>query len=108
LRAKGKTALKTSALPLGLKMKIRSRQFDLYRMLKDLEQMDYAVEENTLYPLLGRLEKNGWIASQWNASEDRRKKFYVITNEGKTVRGKALEIWRKQTEILGKMEKENQ
>lgn len=78
-----------------------------YRMLKNLEQMGYAVEENTLYPLLRRLEKNGWISSEWDVSEDRPKKFYVITNKGKAIREKALEIRRKQTEILEKMKKEN-
>jgi PadR family transcriptional regulator PadR len=74
-----------------------------YGMIKHLELMGYAVEENTLYPLLRRLEKNGWIASVWNVSEDRPKKFYRITEKGKAVREQALKIWTEQNEMLCRM-----
>ena len=36
-----------------------------YSMVKHIEGLGYKVEENTLYPLLRRLEKNGWITSKW-------------------------------------------
>ncbi len=36
-----------------------------YAMAKHIEGLGYKVEENTLYPLLRRLEKNGWITSKW-------------------------------------------
>ena len=73
-----------------------------YGMIKHLEKIGYAVEENTLYPLLRRLEKNGWVKSEWDVGEDRPKKFYVITDKGKTVREQALKIWTEQNEILRK------
>ncbi len=53
-----------------------------YGMIKLFEQTGYAVEENTLYPLLRRLEKNGWIKSEWDVGEDRPKKYYRITEAG--------------------------
>jgi PadR family transcriptional regulator PadR len=71
-----------------------------YGMVKYLVQIGYAVEENTLYPLLRRLEKNGWIASQWDVSEDRPKKFYIVTDQGRKVREQALMVWAGQNEIL--------
>ena len=74
-----------------------------YGMIKLLEEMGYAIEENTLYPLLRRLEKNGWIMSEWDVSEDRPRKFYVITEKGKAVREQALTMWAEQTEILNRM-----
>ncbi len=79
-----------------------------YRMIKHLEELGYSVEENTLYPLLRRLEKNGWIASEWDVSEDRPKKFYVITDKGSAVKEKALVVWSRQRDILRRiMEGEN-
>jgi PadR family transcriptional regulator PadR len=74
-----------------------------YGMIKLFGEMGYAVEENTLYPLLRRLEKNGWIASEWDVGEDRPKKFYLITEKGKNVREQALMIWAEQNDILNRI-----
>lgn len=78
-----------------------------YSMVKHIESLGYKVEENTLYPLLRRLEKNGWIASKWDLTEDRPRKFYAITAAGRTLRGSLLEVWKNQNRILGKINKEN-
>jgi PadR family transcriptional regulator, regulatory protein PadR len=41
------------------------------------------VNQGSLYPALYRLEEQGWIASEWAASENnRRAKFYRLTREG--------------------------
>jgi DNA-binding PadR family transcriptional regulator len=78
-----------------------------YSMAKHIEGLGYRVEENTLYPLLRRLEKNGWIASKWDVSEDRPRKFYSITPEGRAIRAALLEVWKKQDRILDEITKEN-
>jgi len=42
------------------------------------------VEDGSLYPALYRMEKRGWIASEWGASENnRRAKFYKLTRAGR-------------------------
>jgi DNA-binding PadR family transcriptional regulator len=79
-----------------------------YAMVKQLETRGYEVEENTLYPLLRRLEKKGLIKSKWDVSEDRPRKFYVVTKEGRDVRAQLLKIWQDQNEILSHVSKENQ
>jgi len=73
-----------------------------YKMIKSFHEMGYTIEENTLYPLLRRLEKNGWITGEWDVSEDRPKKFYLISEQGRAVRKRALEIWKAQNDILKK------
>jgi len=77
-----------------------------YRMIKAFEEKGYEVEENTLYPLLRRLEKNGLIKSMWDVSEGRPKKFYTITQEGRAVRMELLRIWGEQNGILEELKKE--
>jgi DNA-binding PadR family transcriptional regulator len=77
-----------------------------YRMIKAFDEKGYDVEENTLYPLLRRLEKNGLIQSEWEVSEGRPKKFYSITDEGRAVRMELLRIWKEQNEILEELKKE--
>lgn len=42
------------------------------------------VETGSLYPALHRLEKRGWIKSEWKSSENKqRAKFYQLTAAGK-------------------------
>src|SRR5512142_1951794 len=42
------------------------------------------VETGSLYPALHRLEKQGWVKSEWRQSENhQRAKFYQITAAGK-------------------------
>ena len=43
-----------------------------------------AVEDAALYQALHRLERKGWVESEWGVSDTNRKaKFYNITREGK-------------------------
>lgn len=41
------------------------------------------VQQGSLYPALHRLERQGWIQSEWGASENnRRAKYYSLTRSG--------------------------
>ena len=47
------------------------------------------IEEGSLYPGLYRLERRGWIESEWDVSDNnQRAKFYKLTRAGR----KQLEI----------------
>ena len=42
------------------------------------------VEHGSLYPALHRLERQGWIASEWKMTENKqRAKYYRLTAAGK-------------------------
>ena len=42
------------------------------------------IPQGSLYPALHRLERRGWIASEWGASESNRKaKYYELTRAGR-------------------------
>lgn len=42
------------------------------------------MEQGSLYPALYRLERQGWIESEWGVSENNRKaKFYKLTAAGR-------------------------
>ena len=53
-----------------------------YALLDLLERGGFAVDANTLYPLLRRLEKQGLLTSDWNTDESRPRKFYETSVEG--------------------------
>jgi DNA-binding PadR family transcriptional regulator len=40
---------------------------------------------STVYPLLGLLEKKGYVKSMWNMGSERPRKVYTLTADGKDV-----------------------
>ena len=40
---------------------------------------------STIYPLLGALEKKGYVKSEWNMSSERPRKVYRLTIEGQSL-----------------------
>ena len=48
----------------------------------------------SLYPLLYRLEERGWIAGKWiEKPDERRRRFYRLTPEGKRVLAAQRSNW---------------
>jgi transcriptional regulator len=44
----------------------------------------FNVETGSLYPALHRLEKQGWVASEWKISDNKqRAKYYRLTTSGR-------------------------
>ena len=40
---------------------------------------------STIYPLLGTLEKKGYVKSEWNMNNERPRKVYMLTSEGQNL-----------------------
>ena len=54
------------------------------------------VNQGSLYPALYRLEEEGWIASEWGASENnRRAKFYRLTRNGERQLEREQQNWQR-------------
>lgn len=53
-----------------------------YGLLKELAARGFATDANTLYPLLRRLEKQGYLTSEWDTAEARPRKFYRTSATG--------------------------
>jgi PadR family transcriptional regulator, regulatory protein PadR len=57
----------------GIGLAIRQRSEDVLQ-----------VEHGSLYPALHRLEKQGWLESEWRMSEaNRRARYYKLTPKGR-------------------------
>lgn len=67
-------------------------------MLEELRHHGYEVSPGTLYPLLKRMENNGWLTSTTGQkSGPKAPRSYKITHEGR----KVLKIVQKQLRELG-------
>lgn len=60
------------------------------------------IGQGSLYPALHRLEYRGWIQSDWGNSENnRRAKFYELTETGRKRLETELESWVRLSEAIG-------
>jgi PadR family transcriptional regulator, regulatory protein PadR len=57
--------------------------------------------QGSLYPALYRLERQGWIRSEWGESENKRKaKYYRLTAGGKRQLAAETERWNRMAEVM--------
>ncbi len=72
--------------------------YALIKRVKELSADRIAWSEGMLYPVLRRLEKQGFIASYWQSAETgRRRRYYRLEPEGR----KELTVWREQWTLVG-------
>ena len=74
-----------------------------YALLETLDAAGIAVDGNTLYPLLRRLEKQGLLSSEWNTEESRPRKFYRTSAEGSRVRARLADEWNDLAASMGRL-----
>lgn len=75
-----------------------------YSLLKALADQGLKIEENTLYPLLRRLESQGLLQSEWRiADEARPRRYYVISPQGREVLNQLRGEWSAMTATMQKM-----
>ena len=54
------------------------------RWIRETTDGTLEVEEGALYTALHRMERRGWLASEWGQSENnRRAKYYTLTPQGR-------------------------
>lgn len=71
-----------------------------YQLLGELADRGFATDANTLYPLLRRLEKQGWLRSEWNTEDARPRKFYETSAEGLRLAEALSRDWRTLTTAI--------
>jgi len=77
----------------GIGQAIRAQSEDLLK-----------VETGSLYPALHRLEKRGWLKSEWDVSEaNQRAKFYRLTAMGKAQLLREQDRWSQMVNAIGRI-----
>ncbi len=76
-----------------------------WAIAKRIEQVSndvLQVTQGALYPALHRLEQQGWVRSEWRATETGREaKFYQLTRAGRVQLEKELEQWERLSSAVG-------
>jgi DNA-binding PadR family transcriptional regulator len=62
------------------------------------------VETGSLYPALHRLEKRGWLKSEWDVSEaNQRAKYYQLTAAGRAQLAREHDRWSQLVQAIGRI-----
>jgi transcriptional regulator len=64
------------------------------RRIEQITDGTFVVQPGSLFPALHRLEEAGWLASEWQPSENnRRAKYYTLTKAGRRQLGEEAAQW---------------
>jgi PadR family transcriptional regulator, regulatory protein PadR len=97
---------KGSAALLGLAL-VEERPRHGYEISKLIEaRSDGALTFRvaSLYPMLYRLEKRGWVEGRWvEKAGQRRRRYYKLTREGRRVLSRQRSIWQQFMSALDRV-----
>jgi PadR family transcriptional regulator, regulatory protein PadR len=62
------------------------------------------IEAGSLYPALHRMEEAGWVRSEWDISDNKRRaRFYTLTAAGKRRLAEEEEHWSRLSVAVGRV-----
>ncbi|HET7551932.1 MAG TPA: PadR family transcriptional regulator [Gemmatimonadaceae bacterium] len=71
------------------------------RWIEDATTGQLQVEDGALYHALHRLEKQGWVESEWGVSEaNRRARYYTLTRAGRRQLAAKTATWTRYAEAV--------
>jgi len=92
------TDLKRGSMATLILTMLREGPLHGYQLAREIERRSegyFDCKEGTLYPALHKLEREGFLQSEWRqAGEQRRRKYYVLTPAGARYLDAAVAEWR--------------
>ena len=77
--------------------------YGVARRIEQTSGNELAVNYGTIYPALLKLEQEGYIASEWGASDNNRKaKYYKLTRAGRNQLEKEARVWERTAAIIAR------
>ena len=99
--AKDLVAASATPLVLGILAEGESYGYAILRRINELSDGKLDWTEGLVYPLLHRLERSGYVESNWRSvAGERRRKYYRITDKGLTELGEQRRQWGTVTDAL--------
>jgi len=78
--------------------------YGIARRIEQMAEGSLALNQGTIYPALLRLEQQGWITSEWGASDkNRRARFYSITRTGRKHLAAETESWARTVAMVNRL-----
>lgn len=78
--------------------------FEILDWIRETTDDELIVEDGALYPALRRMEKRGWLESNWGISEKgRRARYYVLTASGRRALTSETARWERYVKAVAKL-----
>jgi PadR family transcriptional regulator, regulatory protein PadR len=78
--------------------------YGISRHVREVTADDFSIDEGALYPALRRLEKKGYVESEWGVSDTGREaKFYRLTGAGRAELRSSLLTWERYVEAMARV-----
>ncbi|MCH5162385.1 MAG: helix-turn-helix transcriptional regulator [Clostridiales bacterium] len=79
--------------------------YDMIKQINARSGGQWEIKQPTLYACLKRLEKQGFVASYWDASESNggRRKYYTLTESGRDVFVSYKNEWERSRDLFGEL-----
>lgn len=78
--------------------------YDISRLIELRSGGTLRFHVTSLYPLLHRLEEQGWIAGRWvEKAEQRRRRYYILTPQGRKVLRAQQKSWKEFVAAIGRI-----
>jgi PadR family transcriptional regulator PadR len=90
--AKLELELRRGVLVLATLSQLRAPRYG-YELRQALAERGMAIEEGTLYPLLRRLEAQGFLSSEWKIQDGPPRRYYVVNADGLRLLEKLTASW---------------
>lgn len=90
---KGLMAASTKPLILTILSKEKNYGYEIIQQVKSVSGGSLLWSDGMLYPVLHKLESEKLISSEWIIKDDRKRKYYKITDKGRKELVKEKETW---------------
>jgi len=94
--------LRRGTLVLSVLSQMKEAKYG-YALVQSLCAKGVAIDPNTLYPLLRRLEKQGLLRSEWETGGAKPRKYYCRTEYGDRIYTELKAQWEALTESMGQL-----
>ena len=94
--------LRRGVMVLAVLSRLDQEQYG-YSLIKSLAEAGLEIDQGTLYPLLRRLEGQGLLQSAWRVEADRPRRYYVLSEEGRTLLPRLKKEWISIVSMLEKL-----
>ena len=94
--------LRRGTLVISVLSQLKEPQYG-YSLVQALSEKGLDIEQNTLYPLLRRLEKQELLISDWEVTGTRPRRYYTLSEDGKDMLGYLADEWKKLSAVVEKL-----
>ena len=84
--------MRRGVLVLAVLSQLKRPQYG-YSLRQALARQNLSIEEGTLYPLLRRLESQGYLQSEWQTDDGQPRRYYHLNTQGEALLEQLTRSW---------------